>query len=570
VVRPPAPDPGLIFDLGAAVDQEGVLSVPDTTADLVVRAGAVHSLSEPQAPTTAFAVRDGAVVAVATRDDEAELLRRWSGPRTTVIDDPGLTVLPGFVDTHCHLVLAARSVFGVPMAPARDLADVLEAIRHRAEGTPAGQWIVTAANWHEYQLAERRLPTARELDQATTEHPVLVLRGGHNGVVNSVGLRRAGIDRDTPDAPGGFIARDAAGHPTGWLQDSGMTPVLKALPPTPPDTQADGMATTSEVFAAHGIATVRDPAVSPREWQAYLAIEAAGRLKVRSKAMIMSTPAAIADAGSITAYLDDLEAQDIKPGAGSGLLGLWGLKFVLDGGAEAAALSEPYANRPDYLGELIWETAELAEALATCAQRGWPVGTHAFGDRAVGVLLDAIRTVTDRIGPLRPGLLVIEHGGLINPDRIADAVALGVHVTVQHPLVVGLAEPFVESFGRQRTGALFPLRELLDAGAWISAGTDHPIGPVDPLAGVHGMTTRSTPAGVLGAEQAITRAEALRLYTVAGARFLGQYSGAALSPGAPADFVGYATDPLTCADDDLLAIEPSLTAVNGRITHQTG
>ncbi|HEY4019693.1 MAG TPA: amidohydrolase [Pseudonocardiaceae bacterium] len=517
---------------------------------------------------TAFAVLDGDVVAVAGCEDGADLLRAWRGPDTVVIDDPGLVVLPAFVDTHCHLVLAARSVFGVPMSQARDIADVLDAIRRRAARTPAGEWIVTAANWHEYQLTQRRLPTARELDQATTDHPVLVLRGGHNSVVNSTGLRLAGIDRDTPDAPGGFIARDAEGEPTGWLQDSAMVPVMKALPPTSPEVLADGMATVSETFAAQGIATVRDPAVSPAEWQVYQDVAAQGRLKVRSRPMIMTMPAAIAAAGSMTAYLDRLESQGIRPGAGTGLLRLWGLKFVLDGGVEAAALTAPYADRPDYSGELMWESGELTEALATCVRRGWPVGTHAFGDRAIGVLLDAIRAVVDRVGPIRPDLLVVEHGGLITPEQIAEAAALGVHITVQHPLLAGLAEPLAESWGRERAAALFPLRQLLDADAWISAGTDHPIGPVDPLAGVHGMTTRWTPAGVLGPEHAIERAEALRLYTVAGGRFLGQYSDSALSIGAPADFVAYSADPLTCPVDELRTLKPTLTAVGGRITHQ--
>jgi predicted amidohydrolase YtcJ len=543
--------------------------VRDRMADLVVRASVVHTLDD--APeTTAFAVQDGTVVATAGPGGEAALLRDWTGPETDLIDEPDLVVLPAFVDTHCHLMLAARSVYGVPVAEATTLADVLDAIRRRAASTPAGQWIVTAANWHEYQLAERRLPDAHELDQATTDHPVLVLRGGHNGVVNSAGLRLAGIDRETPDAPGGVIVRDAAGNPTGWLQDLAMAPVMRALPRPAPEVTADAAVRTSEIFAAHGLGTIRDPAVTPDEWQVYTKIAEDGRLALRSLPMIMSTPTTIAAAGSVASYVDDLEAGGITPGAGTGPLRLWGLKFVLDGGTEAAAMTEPYANRPDYFGELLWETADLAEALATCARRGWPVGTHAFGDRAVGVLLDAIGSVIDRDGPLRPGLLVVEHGGLITADRIAKAAALGVHITVQHALVAGLAEPFAEAFGRRRTGDLMPLRELLDAGAWISAGTDHPIGPLDPLAGVHGMTTRTTPAGILGAEHAISRAEALRLYTSAGAGFLGQYTGSPLRPGTPADFVAYPADPLTCPVDDLLTLTPALTAVNGKTVFRAG
>lgn len=539
-------------------------------ADLVVRAGTVHSLVDAAAgPATALAVRKGEIVAVAGPERERELLEAWGGPQTEVVDDPRLVVLPAFVDTHNHLMLAARNVLGVPVSQARTVHRFVELIRERAARTPAGQWIVTSADWHELRLAERRMPTAEELDRATADHPVLALRGGHNGVLNTAGMRLAGIGPDTPDVPGGFIARDAAGRPTGWVQDAALEPALKVLPSPPAEALVGGLAQASATYAAHGVGTVRDPAVTPREWRTYRMAEAAGRLSVRSHAMIFSTPAAIAAAGSITAYLDDLEAQGIKPRTGEGRLHLWGLKFVLDGGVEAAALEQPYLDRPGYRGELLWEGGDLVQVLITCVQRGWPVGIHAFGDRAIALLLDAIRSVADRTGPIPPGTVVIEHGGLISNERIADAAALGVHITVQQALLDGLAQPLLVAWGADRAAELFPLRQLVDAQAWISAGTDHPIGPLDPLCGLHGMTTRQTSAGVLGYDHHIGRAEALRLYTTAGAHFLGSPATATLVPGAPADLVAYPTDPLTCPADDLLQLAPTLTVVGGDVVHRS-
>ncbi|MFK4272745.1 amidohydrolase [Streptomyces milbemycinicus] len=540
------------------------------SANLVVRPGAVHATRAGERPTTALAVRGDRVVAVAGPGEEEALLREWRGADTEVFDDPGLVVLPAFVDTHNHLMLAARNVFGVPVAQAEDIPGFIELIRRRAAQTPPGQWIVTGANWHELQLAERRMPTARELDRATTDHPILAMRGAHNGVLNTEGLHLAGFGPDTPDVPGGFISRDAAGHPSGWLQDAALDLALKVVPPAPPEVLADGLATASAQYAAHGIGTVRDPAVTPDQWEVYRQAEAAGRLAVRSHAMILTTPAALSDAGSVAAYLDALEARNITPKTVQGHLRLWGLKFVLDGGVEAAALCEPYADRPDFHGELLWDRGELIEALAMCVRRGWPVGTHAFGDRAIALLLDAIREVTDKEGPIPPGMLVVEHGGLITPDRIADATALGVHITVQQALLTGLAPALVAAWGQQRTASLFPLRELIDAGAWISAGTDHPIGPLNPLHGIHAMSSRQTPAGVLGPQHAISRAEALRLYTAAGASLLGHPADTTLAPGAPADFVVYPADPLTCPVDRLLDLAPTLTSVGGRVVHHTG
>jgi predicted amidohydrolase YtcJ len=543
------------------------------TADLVVRAQKVYTM-DPAVPVAAgLAVQDGEIVAVARNARE---LDEQTGPDTTILGGEDVVVLPAFIDTHNHLMLSAHNVLGVPVSQAGGLGQLIGLIRERAAATPQGQWIITAADWHENRLAERRLPTAAELDRATSEHPVLVLRGGHNGVLNSAGLRLAGIGPETPDLKGGFIARDAAGHPAGWVQDAALDHARRVLPPVPADDLAAALAQASARYASHGIGTVKDAAVSPAEWQAYREARSSGRLSVRSHAMIWTTPAAVAAAGSgsasgsgsgsgsMDAYLDGLEAQGIRPGEGDAVLRVWGLKLVLDGGVEAAALEQPYPARPGYHGELLWDPGVLTEVLTVAARRGWPVGTHAFGDRAVAVLLDAIGAVRQRAG--RPEVaLVIEHGGLIG-DRIGQARDLGVHVTVQQPLLDGLAHALIAEWGPERPAELFPMRELLDAGVAISAGTDHPIGPLDPLRAIHGMITRQTPAGVLGPGHAIRRDEAFRLYTTAGAALLGS-EGGRLARGAPADLVAYPADPMTCDPAQLLSLVPAFTVLEGRVTH---
>ena len=540
-----------------------------SNADLIVDASTVHTMAAGAPPVTTLAIRDGAIAATAGPDGRRDLLAAWRGPGTVMLDDPGLAVLPAFVDTHNHLVLAAQNILGVPVAQAADVPGLVRLIRERAAHTPPGQWIRSAADWHELRLAERRLPTAAELDEATTEHPVLLQRGGHNGVLNTAGLRLAGVGRDTPDLEGGFIDRDAAGEPRGWVQDAALELAQRALPPLPEEALIGGLARASASYAAHGLAAVRDAAVTPAQWGAYLRAQAEGQLAVRAHAMMITTPATIAAAGSVDAHLDALEAQGIRPGAGEGLLRVWGLKFVLDGGVEAAAMTSPYADRPGYLGELMWDREALAAALAACARRGWPVGTHAMGDHAVGTLLDAIGDARARVSDAPPGMFVVEHGGLIG-GHIAQAVSLGVHVTVQQALLDGLAPAFLQAWGPVRTAALFPWKALLDAGAWVSAGTDHPIGPLSPLRAMAGMTTRVTPAGVLGPEHAISREEALRLYTVAGARFLGGRAAGPLVPGAPADLVAYRADPVSCPDEQLAALSPAATVIAGRIAYREG
>ena len=215
------------------------------TADVIVAASTVHTMAVDAAPVAVLAIRDGRIAATAGPDDRRDLIAAWRGPDTVVIDDPGLVVLPAFVDTHNHLMLAAQNILGVPVSRATDIPGLVRLIRERASRTPAGQWIRTAADWHELRLAERRLPTAAELDEATTDHPVLLQRGGHNGVLNSAGLRLAGIGRDTPDLEGGFIDRDAAGEPLGWVQDAALELAQQALPPLPEQALISGLAQAS-------------------------------------------------------------------------------------------------------------------------------------------------------------------------------------------------------------------------------------------------------------------------------------------------------------------------------------
>ncbi|MFF4575878.1 amidohydrolase family protein [Streptomyces sp. NPDC001410] len=145
---------------------------------------------------------------------------------------PGATVLPAFDDTHTHLIFAALGAHDVPVHQARTIPEFLDLIRQRATTTPEGEWIRTTTNWQELNLAERRLPTAAELDRATDRHPVLVKRGGHNDVVNTYALRLAGITEDTPVPLGGVIGRDADGHLNGRLIDNAL-PLVERLLPAP-------------------------------------------------------------------------------------------------------------------------------------------------------------------------------------------------------------------------------------------------------------------------------------------------------------------------------------------------
>src|SRR5262249_3689884 len=196
---------------------------------------------------------------------------------THVVDDPKLTILPAFNDTHNHLLEATRNATFVPVNRAHTMAEFVALIRERAAQTPPGRWIQTSNAWHEQQLPERRLPNASDLDQASLDPPVLVRRGGHMAVLNSRGLRESGITAATPDPPGGHVGRQGDGTPDGILE-GGAQYALVRVPQQPIVEQIAGVEQSCRLFTAAGIGIVRDPVVSPDGMRLYQAAADAGRL----------------------------------------------------------------------------------------------------------------------------------------------------------------------------------------------------------------------------------------------------------------------------------------------------
>lgn len=260
------------------------------------------------------------------------------------------------------------------------------------------------------------MPTAAELDRATDRHPVLVKRGGHNDVVNTYALRLAGITEDTPVPPGGVIGRDADGRLDGRLIDNALGLVERLVPAPDRSQRIDGLRLATSQYAATGIGSVRDCAVTPEDYRVLLAAREAGALSTRVRTLISAL--GMTSAAQVEDLLDVME--DWCYGSDPWLR-VWGVKFGLDGGLEAGATEEPYACDHSFSGTLTWEPGALVEAVEAVVRRGWRVGTHAYGDRAVRILLDVYERVLARNPGLPVGTLVMEHGGLVEAPNSAPA-----------------------------------------------------------------------------------------------------------------------------------------------------
>lgn len=528
-------------------------------ADLVIRGRAIYSMAADRAIYRALAIRDEWIVAAS---EDPHGLDGLITSETRIVDDPELTVLPAFDDTHNHFILAAQNSLVVPVDRAHNLAEFIELIRQQAARTPPGEWIKTGDAWHELNLQEERLPTAPELDEATRNHPVLVRRGGHVAVANSLALQQGGITRETPDPPGGTIVRFPDGTPTGVLiEGPAHAPVSTLVPPATFEQMVAGLRHACRAYNACGIGAVRDPLVTREQMPIYQALWERGELTVRSRILLTTTPGP----ATVEQRIAQIEGFAVHSGFGDDLLKIWGLKFGLDGGAEGGALDEPYVNNPNFRGHLLWTPEDLFQVMNFAVHHGWRIGTHVVGDRAVRTALDVYEQVSEENPGLPPGTLVLEHAFLANAEQRARAIRLGVPVTVQHPLLYTLAPILLAGWGEERTREVMPVRAWLEEGAALAAGTDYPVSSYQPLLAIWGMVTRGTQkAGIQGPEYAIDRYTALQLYTAAGAQLSGESQRrGTLQPNRLADLVAYHSDPVTCPVDELLQLQPTFTIVGG-------
>jgi predicted amidohydrolase YtcJ len=526
--------------------------------DRLIRASAIHSMTGQV--YCCVGLHGDRIAAVST---DPHGLDDLAGAGTVTVDAGGLTLLPAFSDSHEHLLEASRNTLLVPVDQAHSIAEFTAMISAAARDAAPRAWIVTSMGWHESNLAENRLPTGAELDTAAPGHPVLARRGGHLAIASAAALEAAGAGPGTPDPPGGKFGRLPDGRLSGLLE-SGAVYQVAAFAPTPKRSDlVEALRRGSAAYVALGVGTIREAMITVDELLAYQDAAEQGLLSVRVRPLIrvgneLSEPEALAL----------IRGLGGRSGFGDDWLRLWGLKFVMDGGVEGGALEQPYANDPGNTGHLNWDPGRMTRVCTEAVRRGWRIGTHAAGDRAVRTVLDVYEAVTAEVGALPPWTLVIEHALLSDPVQRARAVRGGFGVTVQHPLLWNMGSEMLGTWGPARTSDVSPLDEWLAAGASLAAGTDI-ARPFNPMTAVWGMVTRGTKsAGIQGPGHAIDVATALELYTMGSAR-LNHEAGrlGSITPGKLADLAAYPADPFTASTDVLAALGPVFTTVGGRPVH---
>ena len=534
------------------------------SADLVLRNGRIVTVDPGFRILQAIAVKEDRILAVGT---DAEI-GRLIGDRTRVIDLAGKTVIPGLVDSHLHATFGAANEFAVRLSGVGSIADIQARIAQRVAQLGRDEWVAASGDWHESQIKEGRLPTRHELDAIAPNNPVFVPRGGHVAVANSRALTLAGVNRDTPNPEGGVIVRDTAGELTGVLVEGSATMLVRRLVPAlTPEQRVLGLERYTAKLVQAGITSIVDPGMTPPDLAAYSELRSAGKLKVRVSALLFSRT--LADMHKLVPVIGGARNDD--------WLRVAGFKVGLDGGVEGAYLYDPYKivageqEDPKFVGKLLLPpggAAELEEMLRFAGRHKLQMQVHVVGDAAVDRLLDAVTKVSGEVSASELRWVVV-HAFLPSATAIERIKKLGLYVTMQDQ-PVSLGHNMRRYWGEERAARAIPIRSMLAAQIPVGGGTDAPVVDLNPFVSLWWMTTRGTlPTGeVLGADQAISREDALRIYTMGSARIEGMEDRiGSLEPGKLADLVVLSEDLLTVPPDRIRHLRSVLTMVDGKVVH---
>ena len=499
----------------------------------------VITLDERRPRAEAVLVQDGRITLVGST---AEVLAA-RGPRTEVIDLRGRTVVPGFIDTHVHLMTTGLASTGLPLDTCTSLGEVLARVRATAANAP----LVRAIGFDPAALAEGRYPNRQELDAVAPHCPAyLVRRDMHSAALNTRALALVPLPSDTP----GLDRDPATGELTGILRGE----------------------------AWYRASLMLSDYVDAATWRRALGVAIAQALGVGATTVHALEGGFTGGDGDV-AVLSDYLNNGPQPGEKRLKVVLWwqttdvaavvarglpriGGCILVDGstGSHTAALLAPYTDRPDTSGMLYLTDEELERFIGEAHSAGLQIAVHAIGDRATEQALRVYKKVLNA-RPRPDHRHRIEHFLIPTEEQIGLAAELGIHLGVQPTffhLWGGKDGMYYQRLGADRYARLLPLRAFLARGLAVAGGSDSTVTPLNPLLGIHAAVNDAEP------EKRLTPLEALRLYTINAARFAFEENDkGSVTVGKAADLTVLGADPLAVPPAEIAAIPVDMTLVDG-------
>lgn len=525
-------------------------------ADLIVVNARVLTMDAAAPNAEAIAVKNGRILAVGSNAD----IRNLATTRTRVIDAARMTVLPGFIDCHCHP--SGVNELYEPNANVRTLAELQANLRKKVAQAPAGQWV------DGYMFDDTKFDKTlnrRDLDAVSTTHPISVNhRGGHTSWYNSKALELAGITKATPDPEHGRFFRDETGDLTGRAAEAARSAFSRVgarerfTPEQDRERNRNGMRHISELLTATGLTTVHDAGAGPDRIRAYEDAYRAGELRHRAYMMIRGAYQQLRSAGVYSGFGDDW-------------LRVGGVKYAADGSASERTMrmSTPYVGTNDY-GILTMTQKEIDDAVEDAHRNNWQIGIHANGDVTIDMVLKAYERVLKE-WPHPDRRHRIEHCSLVNPSLLTRIKATGTIPTPFWTYVYYHGEKWSQ-YGDEKMRWMFAHRSFLDSGIRVVGASDYGPGPFEPLMAIQSMVTRRDYRGrEWGPNQKVSLDEALRIATVNGA-YASYEEGTkgSITAGKHADFVILEKDPHDVDPSTIKDIRVVRTVVGGKTMYPKG
>jgi predicted amidohydrolase YtcJ len=546
-----------------------------SSADTVLLHAKIYTVNEQQPWAEALAIRGGMILAVGREADIA----KYRGPNTKVIDAKQHLVLPGFTDCHIHFLDGSLSLLQVNLDRAKTVGDIQQQVKAYASAHPGLPWVL-GRGWQYTVFGGSGLPNKSILDEVIPDRPVyLESFDGHTWWANSKALKLAGITRESQDPPGGQFVRDpVSGEPTGTVKEDAADAVVRRAVPQPSDEQnLEALRRGMHEANAVGLVGAISPGGVSVEGGDFTALDLYNELRHQGQLTLrlyiasrLEPPLASQEQiEKIIAARRRYHDEWIAAGAA---------KFFLDGVIEShtAAMLAPYSNDPERSGNLLWEPEKYKQAVAELDRRGIQIYTHAIGDKAVRLALDAYEEAhtKNRTRDARPR---IEHIENISAPDIPRFGSVGVIASFQ-PLHAypddDVLKVWAPSIGAERAQRGWPWRSIEKTGGVLAFGSDWPIVTLNPWPGIQNALTRQTtegepPGGWLPAER-ISLADAIRAYTL-GAAFAArrEQTTGSLEPGKFADLIVLAQDLFMIEPTVIGKTEVLLTMVGGNVVYES-
>jgi predicted amidohydrolase YtcJ len=514
----------------------------DQKADLILENAEIKTLDNESPSAESVAIKNGRIAALGTMRE----IQPLKSIKTIVIDCGGKTVVPGFIDAHCHFNALVRKLLSIDLSPASvsSINDIKNAVHRKTLNTAAGKWI-TGTDYNEFYLKEKRHPTRRDLDEAAPYHPVVLChRTLHACALNSLALKLMGITGETEEPEGGRIERDIeTGEPNGVLYNM-LNMVMKNIPPIDKQEQEKGVKQADRLLIENGITSFTDATITndTARWKEFCSLKRQGKITSRISMM----PG--------ISFMHEFKDKGLITGKGDENCRIGPLKIVVNETGHHTTVPSQ---------------SELNEMVLKANRSGFSAAIHAIEKSCVEAAAEALEYAAQNTAPddLRNR---VEHCSECPQElrkRLADINAI---IVTQPSFIYYSGQRYLEQVDRETQQWLYPFRSLIESGLVTAGSSDFPVVPVNPLHGIYAALTRRAMTGeYVQKSEAVSIQQAVEMFTINAAYASGEEKvKGSISIGKAADMLVLSANPFKVSPEEVKKMNIKMTVLGGKIVFE--